>query len=282
MKKSKYIILGSVLLLSLASCKKFLDVNTDPDNPNNSTVSVQNRLPWIEHFYQYTSGVANFRTAAAAGVYYSNSATGNALSTTWIAHAGNTTPYQTWFVEVASNLNDLYNSAQKNGAYHYMAVADVFHALGFMQMLDIYGEMPYSQALTGNPSPTYDDGKAIYNGCMAKLNEAISLFSRNQEATAPSLGTGDLWNNGDVNKWIKLCWGLKARYMLKLSKKADLYNADSILYCLSKGPQSNADNTIGPGFNNSTVIDYLLLDPVVTNGNFDYAAYGSNQRISQY
>jgi hypothetical protein len=70
--------------------------------------------------------------------------------------------------------------------------------------------------------------------------------------------------------------------MLKLSKKADLYNADSILYCLSKGPQSNADNTVGPGFNNSTVIDYLLLDPVVTNGNFDYAAYGSNQRISQY
>ena len=45
--------------------------------------------------------------------------------------------------------------------------------------------------------------------------------------------------------------------MLKLSKKADLYNADSILYCLSKGPQSNADNIVGPGFNNSTVTDYL-------------------------
>ncbi|MCW3108721.1 MAG: SusD/RagB family nutrient-binding outer rane lipoprotein [Segetibacter sp.] len=282
MKKSKYIILGSVLLLSLASCKKFLDVNTDPDNPNNSTISVQNRLPWVEHFYQYTSGVSNFRTATAAGVYYSNSASGNALSTTWIAHTGNTTPYQTWFVEVASNLNDLYNTAQKQGAYYYMAAADVFHALGFMQMLDIYGEMPYTEALTGNPSPGYSDGKTIYNGCMAKLNEAIDLFSKAQGATAPALGTGDLWNNGDVSKWIKLCWGLKARYMLKLSKKADLFNADSILYCLSKGPQSNADNTVGPGMNNSTVTDYLLGDPVVTNGNFDYAAYGSNQRISQY
>jgi hypothetical protein len=51
---------------------------------------------------------------------------------------------------------------------------------------------------------------------------------------------------------------------------------------LSRGPQSNGDNMIGPGFNNSTVTDYLLGDPVVTNGNFDYAAYGSNQRISQY
>jgi hypothetical protein len=91
-----------------------------------------------------------------------------------------------------------------------------------------------------------------------------------------------MWNGGDVSRWIKFCWGLKARYMLKLSKKSDLYNADSILYCLSKGPQSNADNVAQPGFNNSTVTDYLIQDPVVTNGNFDYVAYGSGNRISQY
>ncbi len=282
MKKAKYIILGCALVLGSASCKKWLDVNTDPDNPNNATVLIQNRLPWIQHFYTYTAGVSNFRTAAAAGVYYSNAGTGNALSTTWTAHTGNTTPYQTFFVEVASNLNDLYNSAEKQGAYSYMAAADVFHALGFMEMLDIYGEMPYTQALTGNPSPGFDDGKTIYYGCIAKLNEAINLFSKTQESNAPAFSAGDMWNNGDVNKWIKLCYGLKARYMLKLSKKTDLFNADSVLYFLSKGPQSNADNIVQPCYNNSTVTDYLLGDPVSTNGNWDYAAYGSNQRISQY
>ncbi|HSC38646.1 MAG TPA: SusD/RagB family nutrient-binding outer membrane lipoprotein, partial [Chitinophagaceae bacterium] len=122
----------------------------------------------------------------------------------------------------------------------------------------------------------------IYNGCMAKLNEAIGLFGQTQASGAPTLATGDLWSGGDVSKWVKMCWGLKARYMLKLSKKTDLYNADSILYCLSKGPQSIADNIVGPGYNNSTVTDYLLGDPVVTNGNFDYVAYGSTVRISQY
>lgn len=282
MKSVIYSIACCLLFLVFSSCKKWLDVNTDPNSPNNESVLVENRLPWIEKFYQYTSGVSNFRTACQAGVYYSNSAVGNALSTTWTSHTGNTTPYQTWFVEVASNLNDLYNSAQKRNAYHYMAAANVVHALGFMQMLDIYGEMAYTQAISGIASPTFDDGKTIYNGCMAKLNDAISLFGRQQDAAAPALTAGDVWNAGNVDKWIKLCWGLKARYMLKLSKKSDLYNADSILYCLSKGPQSNADNTVGPGFNNSTVLDYLLGDPVVTNGNFNYAAYGSNQRISQY
>jgi len=281
--KSKYIILGCILVIGLGSCKKWLDVNTDPDNPNNQSVLIQNRVPWIEHFYQYTAGVTNFRTSCIAGVYYTNNGNPNTFGTTWqCTNANSTTSYQTWFVEVSSNLTDLYNSAQKQGAYHYMAVADVFHALGYMEMLDLYGEMPYTQAGTGNPSPSPDDGKTIFNGCMSKLNEAISLFGKTQEAGNPALSTGDLWNGGNLDKWIKLCYGLKARYMLKLSKKSDLYNADSILYFLSKGPQSNADNTIGPGFNNSTVTDYLFGDPVVTNGNFDYAGYGNNQRISQF
>lgn len=282
MKNLKYFLLGSVIMVLSASCKKWLDVNKDPDNPNNTSVLIQNRLPWIQHFYTYTAGVTNFRTSCAAGVYYSNSSSGNSLSTTWTGTTGNTTPYQTFFLEVGSNLPDLYNSAKEKGAYHYMAAADVFHALGFMQMLDVYGEMPYTEALTGSPSPAFDDGKTIYYGCMDKLNDAISLFSKPQETGAPSFAAGDMWNNGDVDKWIKLCYGLKARYMLKLSKKADLFNADSILYCLSKGPQSNADNVVQKCFNNSTVTDYLLGDPVVTNGNWDYAAYGSNQRISAY
>ena len=283
MKNLKYILLSCVVVLSSTSCKKFLDVNTDPDNPNNQSVLVENRLPWIEHFYMYSAGVSNYRTACQAGVYYSASGTPNTFTTTWKCSPSNsTTPYQTWFVAVSSNVVDMYKTAQKQGAYHYMAAADVFNALGFMQMLDLYGEMPFTEAATGNPSPKPDDGKTIYNGCMAKLNEAINLFAKTQETGAPPLAKGDYMNNGNVDKWIKLCWGLKARYMLKLSKKSNLYNADSILYCLSQGPQSINDNTIVPTYNNSTVTDYLLGDPVVTNGNFNYAAYGSTQRISQY
>lgn len=284
MKQTKYIVLGCLFVLGLTSCKKWLDVNTDPDNPNSQSVLIQNRVPWIEHFWQETSGVTNFRTSCIAGVYYTNSANPNTFSTTWSAtNANSTTPYQTWFVECSSNVTDLYNAAQKQGAYHYMAVANVFHALGFMQMLDVYGEMPYTEAATGNPSPKPDDGKTIFNGCMAKLNEAIALFGKAQEASAPGLAAGDFWNNGNTSKWIKLCWGLKARYMLKLSKKADLYNADSILYCLSKGPQAIADNTVSPNLNNTTVTDYLGLgDPVSVNGNFNFAAFGSGTRISQF
>ena len=63
MKNIKYIVAGCVLI-TIVSCKKWLDVNTDPDNPNSTSVLVQNRLPWIQHFYTYTAGVTNFRTSA--------------------------------------------------------------------------------------------------------------------------------------------------------------------------------------------------------------------------
>ena len=283
MKKTKYIILGFLIIVSLGSCKKWLNVNTDPDNPNNQSVPIQNKLPWIENYWKEPAGVTNMRTSCISGVIYAIAATQNTLSTTWqCSNLNSTTPYQAFFVGVSSNITDLYNSAQKQGAYHYMAAADVFHALGYMEMLDLYGEMPYTQAGTGIPSPVPDDGKTIFNGCMSRLNEAIALFSKTQEAGTPALSAGDILNNGDVNKWLKLCWGLKARYMLKLSKKSDLYNADSILYCLSKGPQSNADNTLELNFNNSNTTDYLEGDPISGNGNYDFAGYGSNQRITDY
>lgn len=272
-----------IIIVSLGSCKKWLDVNTDPDNPNNQSVPVQNKLSWIENEWKEPVGVTNMRTSCISGVLYAIAGTQNTLSTTWQCSNGNsTTPYQAFFVGVSSNITDLYNAAKKQGAYHYMAAADVFHALGYMEMLDLYGEMPYTQAGTGIPSPVPDDGKTIFNGCMSRLNEAISLLNKPQENGAPALSSGDILNNGDVSKWIKLCWGLKARYMLKLSKKSDLFNADSILYCLSKGPQSNADNTLQQNFNNNANLDFLEGDPISGNGNYDFAAYGSNQRIADY
>lgn len=285
MKSLKYMMAaGCLLSLGLTSCNDFLDVNVDPDKPNNTTAQVENRVPWIQRMYMYSAGITNYRTSMIAGVLYSTSGSHGPAATTWnFAAATTTSSYQTWFVETAANLNDLYDKAKAENAYHYMAVADIYHALGFMEMLDCYGEMPYTEALGNSPVPAYDDGKTIYNGCMAKLDEAIQLLQQEQPATAATLSKGDLMNGGDVQKWLKLAYGLKARYLLKLSKKADLFNPEEILACLEKGPQSNADNSVMPCYNSGQdVTDYLMGDPIMTNGNWNCVAYGTTQRITKY
>lgn len=284
MKSLKYMMAaGCLLTLGLSSCSDFLDVNVDPDKPNNTTAEVANRVPWIQRMFMYSAGITNYRTSMIAGVLYSTSGTHGPAAVTWNFAPGTTTSsYQTWFVETAANLNDLYDKAKAENAYHYMAVADIYHALGFMQMLDLYGEIPYTEALGNSPVPAYNDGKTIFNGCVAKLDEAIKLLSEAQPATATPLSKGDLMNGGDAQKWLKMAYGLKARFLLKLSKKAE-FDPEAILDCLSKGPQSIDDNSVMPCYNSGQdVTDYLMGDPIMTNGNWNCVAYGTTQRITKY
>lgn len=285
MKNKKYILaIGCALTMGLTSCSDWLDVNVDEDNPNNKSVLVENRVPWIQRMYMYSKGVTDYRTSAIAGALYSTNGNVNTAAVTWnFANGLTTTSYQTFFVETASNLQDLYDKAKEEGAYHYMAVSDVYHAMGFMDMLDLYGEIPYTNALGSSPVPTYDDGKTIFNGCIAKLDEAIELFGQTQANGATPLSSGDMLLGGDANKWIKLCYALKARYLLRLSKKSDLFDPTTILSCLDKAMQSNDDNALLPCYNDGAdVTDYLFGDPVMTNGHWDCIAYGATQRTSKY
>ncbi len=283
MKKIKYVLVCALVVLGMTSCNEWLNVNTDPDTPNNESALVANRLPWIQKFFMYAGGPTNYRTAAQAGVYYSTNGNVNTCCVTWAPVAGlTTTSYQIWFVAAAANINDLYKTAEAEGAYHYMAAANVFHAMGFMDMVDLYGEMPYTEALTSNPSPAYDDGKTIFYGCIDKIDAAIELFSKSQESGATPLSEGDMWCGGDPQKWIKLCYGLKARWLNKLSKRSD-YDPTTILDYLSKAPSSNADNVLGKAYSSaSDVTDWLWGDPIMANGRWAYAAYGSTQRISKF
>ena len=87
-------------------------------------------------------------------------------------------------------------------------------------------------------------------GCIDLIDEAIELFQRQQEPGATPLSAGDMWNGGDTQKWVKLCYMLKARWLNHLSKKAagsykdGKYDQAEILACLDKAMKSNADNTV--------------------------------------
>ena len=84
MKSLKYMLAaGCLLSLGLTSCDDFLDVNVDPDKPNNTTAEVDNRVPWIERMYMYSAGVTNYRTSMIAGVLYSTSGTHGPAAVTW-------------------------------------------------------------------------------------------------------------------------------------------------------------------------------------------------------
>ncbi|HBW81393.1 MAG TPA: SusD/RagB family nutrient-binding outer membrane lipoprotein, partial [Sphingobacterium sp.] len=107
-----------------------------------------------------------------------------------------------------------------------------------------YGEMPYTEALGTIITPKFDGGKVIFEGCLADIDKAIEYFNMTQPGTAAPLSAGDSWNGGDVSKWLKMCYGLKARWLNNLSKKSALYKPDDVLAALNKAANSVGESTV--------------------------------------
>ena len=274
MKLLKSIILCGICMmaLSLTSCDSWLDVNTDPENPSSASATYENRLAHIEFYTNSGTQFAAWRSTMSMGDWTRN----YNGSTYWHMSYWNpqqgavTTAYQWWFVGAACNIEDMYKKAMADEAWHYAGVARVIYAYGFMLMTDLHGEMPFTEALGEDATPSYDNGKTIYLGCLKALDEGLELLSKSQNPALPALSVGDWWCGGDVQKWIKFGNLLKARWINKLNKKGTgsyldgKYDAQAILDALAKGPQSTADNAIiNHTDDNSTTHDNLGWDEPV-------------------
>ena len=290
MKKIIYFILGLTLSCAVCSCDDYLDINTDPVNPTAVNASSDVRLPWIQHYYGYATGTAAMRTNTILGLLTQTSTTSaNGLLAAWNpAQSSCTTVYQNFYVGAAVNIDPMIENAKQKGEYHYIGAGYAIKAMGFMLMLDLHGELPVQEMGVLKTNPTYDDGKKMYELIMGYLDEAIKYLEMDQEVGATSLAKGDTWNSGNVDKWLKLCHGLKARYMLRLSKKAEgtgLYNfnMDGILAEIEKGPQSNSDNIIVKHENKAgDQTNFTVSDPYSANYVWDATGYGATQRATRY
>ena len=60
-------------------------------------------------------------------------------------------------------------------------------------------------------TPSYDSQEVVYDQINMLLDEAISLLS-GQDASGITVGDDDLIYGGDVNRWIRAAYALKARY----------------------------------------------------------------------
>lgn len=275
MKLSKYIILGAIGVLGMTSCSDWLDVNVNPDTPSAESTQYQYRLAHIEFYTNSAQCFANWRTNFACGDWtrYANGSTYQDLSLWYPKEGLVTTSYQWWFVGAMVNVDDMYKKALADENWAYAGVARVINAYGMMLMTDLHGEMPYTEACSAETAmPKYDTGRTIYMGCIKELEEGIELLSRTPEVAVdkPALSFGDYWGGGDYQKWLKFAHLLKARFLVKLSKKQagsyldGKYDADAILAALDNAMQSNADNMIiNHTDDNGTTHDYLAWDEPV-------------------
>ena len=274
MKTIDKLFLCVLVVAGLSSCQKWLDVNVDPENPTAETSTYDGLLGNVEFYANSAHQFADWRTGQSMGDWTGCYGRGNyANASYWLPVSGwVTTSYQWWFVGAYVNIPQMIEKAEAAEAWHYAAAARVIKAYGFMLMTDLYGEMPYEEAAGTDPSitaPKYADGRTIYLGCLKDIDDALALFDKDQNTAAAGLAAGDWWMNGNVAMWKKFANFLKARWILKLSKKAPgsyldgKYDEAAILAALDASYGEGENSVLHHTDNNSTTHDHLGWDEPV-------------------
>lgn len=116
--------------------------------------------------------------------------------------------------EYSGSLYDLQNIINTNSSNNMTQVARILKSFIFSTLADRWGDVPYSQALTGlNKTPKFDSQEEVYAGCLKELGEAVAAFDGN------SVISGDVIYKGDVAKWKKMANTLRLRLSMQLSKR---------------------------------------------------------------
>ncbi len=127
-----------------------------------------------------------------------------------------------------SNLNALSDLryVRDHGNAGLSALSEIMSVHIYQNLVDHYGDVPYSEALRGAPedggilTPRYDDAKTIYDDLVVRLDAAIAVLSNaSGTLSAANLAVGgeDLIYGGDLDKWIALANSLKLRLLMRQS-----------------------------------------------------------------
>lgn len=244
MKNIIYIL--GITAISLSSCKKWLDVNTNPNSPNSDAPSAEQRLPPI--ITQFADGYESSGTRAAFIAQQLTSTTGSANNynlSRWVSNSSSANwPWQCWYVNTAVNIQPLIDAATRVEAWHYVGAGKIMKAWGFGTLADFYGMLPYEEFDNAAVlTPKFDDGSLVQTKILALLDEGIADLKKTQGSNAPALSKGDVLNKGNVDNWIRLGYGLKARFLSHTNKKAG-FNPQTVLDALANAPQTDAQSSI--------------------------------------
>ena len=181
--------------------------------------------------------------------------------------------WATMYTSVLFNLKDTKSkiiagtSVNKVGEEAQVTVLEV---LAWQNLVDTFGNVPYTQALDPQEYtlPVYDDAATIYADLMVRLDAAIAQLS-----SAPGgFNNADLIYGGDLSGWSKFANSLKLRLAMRLSDVNPSVSKAAAEQAVAAGVfTSNADNT---------TLQYLSAPPntnpiwvsIVQSGRKDYVA----------
>ncbi|HET6994692.1 MAG TPA: SusD/RagB family nutrient-binding outer membrane lipoprotein [Chitinophagaceae bacterium] len=265
--KSRSIKLLLLCTVVFTSCKKYLDINKDPNNP--LTIEVSKLLPTAENSLGNSLAIGNGTTGGLSQILevythqlstresqdqYNYTGSGFYIGTAW----------PTMYQGVFENLEQIIKIGGAAGDRQYVGIAKILKAYGYSQFVDAFGDIPFSEANRLDSSiryPKFDDDATIYPKLIALLDEGIADVSN---TTAPNVHrptSDDVIYGGNVQRWVKAANTIKLKLYVQvrrvqnvqtqvnalLASPNTLINATNESFWLPYGPNAATDDR-NPGF----------------------------------
>ncbi len=241
----RYKVLAAAVITSVfqVSCSDSIMNNID-QNPNQvNDAPLNTRLP------QATVGF----TKAVAG------SSSNRLASYYIEHHTNVlgmggiyntmTSYNTGGWSGAySALNDmklLIEKASEEGAWGYAGISEVLMAYSYANLVDLYGDIPLTEALQAGTirQPAFDKAEDVYPALQEMLDSAIANLEKGAGALVkPS--NDDLVFSGNMELWKKAAYALKIRLFNRMSNVDPAGSANDVLALLEKSFANESEEFI--------------------------------------
>lgn len=206
--------LSAVCLLIVATaCGDFLDINVDPNNP--ASVPNSQLLTSAEITIANSFGVGSQGLGRTASVWvhqtmnrsnddgYGNTGNDFAISSAW----------QNLYSGALADIEVIIREGTSRSEFQYVGIAKILKAYSYSQMVDAWGNIPYSEAIQApaNPFPVYDDAATIYGSLFALIDEGIADLAKPAPATNVVPGADDVIYRGNVVRWRKFAKALKLK-----------------------------------------------------------------------
>ena len=136
------------------------------------------------------------------------------------------------------DLRRLQALADSSGDAIYGGIARVMEAMQIGLAADVWGDIPYSEAVGEATTPALDPQEEVYAAVQAKLDTAITLL---ESGEGPGPGPVDLYYGGDADKWARLAHTLKARYHLHTAERVGASAYAAALAEAQQGIQQGED-----------------------------------------
>ena len=267
LRKIKYIVPVAALLA--LSCKKSLDINTDPNNPISIEVSkllptaqrtLGDALSMDENNGGLSEGLAVYThqmTTREEADKYSLVGTDNNIGVPWLKFYSSTPNPGTASPNfgVLQNLEDIIIRSTEAGNTRYAGIAKILKAYTFSVLVDVFGDVPFSEAnklKQGIIYPKFDDDADIYDSLFVIINSGIDDLNNTTALNAQKPGTDDLIYGGSVTKWVKAANTLKLKMYTQIRKVKNVSAEVTALLAQPLISQANESFLIPYGPNGAT------------------------------